>query len=183
MSRQALGIIETEGLAAAIEAADAAVKSAQVELVGYELTRGNGMTTVKITGNVSAVKAAIDTARIAAARVNRVCGYKVIARMAEGLDMLVYNEKTVGFKAVKECEGFEKENENMERMIEVLEPESVLDEKDESEQEEECNEENPLEEGPKTELCNLCRDPVCPRKKGDLKINCIHYDHKKKEEK
>ena len=163
MSRQALGIIETEGLAAAIEAADAAVKSAQVELIGYELTRGNGMTTVKITGNVSAVKAAIDTARIAAARVNRVCGYKVIARMAEGLDMLVYNEKTVGFKA--------------------LEPESVLDEKDESEQEEECNEENPLEEGPKTELCNLCRDPVCPRKKGDLKINCIHYDHKKKEEK
>ena len=59
---KSLGLIETEGLAAGIEAADAAVKSANVELIGYELTKGGGWTTVKIQGDVGAVKAAVDAA-------------------------------------------------------------------------------------------------------------------------
>ena len=45
-----LGLIETVGLVAAVEAADAAVKSANVTLVGYELARGSGMATVKVEG-------------------------------------------------------------------------------------------------------------------------------------
>ena len=44
MQQKSLGLIETQGLAAGIEAADAAVKSANVELVGYELTKGGGWT-------------------------------------------------------------------------------------------------------------------------------------------
>ena len=162
MSRQALGIIETLGLAAAIEAADAALKSAQVELIGYELAKGSGMTTVKVMGNVGAVKAAIEAARIAASKVNTICGYRVIARMSEGLDIMVYNEETVGYKEINEPEVFED-----------IEPEEVVDEKD-----------NPMEEeDSKAELCNLCWDPKCPRQKGDLRINCIHYNDEKKEEK
>ncbi|MBP2646176.1 MAG: hypothetical protein H6Q75_1616 [Firmicutes bacterium] len=47
MSGEGLGLVETIGLAAAVEAADAAVKSANVGLLGYELTRGGGMVTVK----------------------------------------------------------------------------------------------------------------------------------------
>ena len=52
MSGKALGIIETVGMAAAVEAADSCVKSANVTLIGYELTRGRGLVTIKIEGNV-----------------------------------------------------------------------------------------------------------------------------------
>ena len=48
MSQLAIGMIETVGLAAAIEAADVCVKSANVNLIGYELSRGNGMAVVKM---------------------------------------------------------------------------------------------------------------------------------------
>ncbi|PWC19028.1 BMC domain-containing protein [Brenneria corticis] len=66
MAKQSLGLIETVGLVAAIEAADAAVKSANVNLVGYELAKGGGMVTVKLEGEVGAVNAAISAASHAA---------------------------------------------------------------------------------------------------------------------
>lgn len=94
--QKSLGLIETQGLAAGIEAADAAVKSANVELVGYELTKGGGWTTIKIQGDVGAVKAAVDAARIAANKVTRTVSTRVIARPSAGLDMLVHNPDTVG---------------------------------------------------------------------------------------
>ena len=50
MSGKSLGLIETVGMSAAVEAADAAMKSANVSLVGYELTKGGGMVTVKLKG-------------------------------------------------------------------------------------------------------------------------------------
>ena len=93
---KSLGLIETQGLAAGVEAADAAVKSANVELIGYELTKGGGWTTVKIQGDVGAVKAAVDAARMAAAKVNRVVSTRVIPRPAAGLETLVHNPDTVG---------------------------------------------------------------------------------------
>ncbi len=96
--QKSLGLIETQGLAAGIEAADAAVKSANVELIGYELTRGGGWTTVKVQGDVGAVKAAVDAAKIAASKVNRVVSTKVIARPAGPLDMLVWTKDTVGYQ-------------------------------------------------------------------------------------
>lgn len=94
--QKSLGLIETQGLAGGIEAADAAVKSANVELIGYELTRGGGWTTVKIQGDVGAVKAAVDAAKIAAGKVCRVVSTKVIARPAQALDRMVWTEETVG---------------------------------------------------------------------------------------
>lgn len=96
MAQQSLGLIETIGLAAAIEAADAAVKSANVVLVGYELTRGDGMTVVKVQGDVGAVTAAVAAAAVAAAKVNRVVSTRVIARPAAGIEGLVVNADTVG---------------------------------------------------------------------------------------
>lgn len=98
---KSLGLIETEGLAAGVEAADAAVKSANVELIGYELTKGGGWTTVKIQGDVGAVKAAVDAAKMAAAKVNRVVSTRVIPRPSAGLDVLVHNPDTVGDSAKK----------------------------------------------------------------------------------
>ena len=59
MQQEALGMVETKGLTAAIEAADAMVKSANVLLVGYEKI-GSGLVTVIVRGDVGAVKAATD---------------------------------------------------------------------------------------------------------------------------
>ena len=80
MLKQSLGLIETEGLAAGVEAADTAVKAANVTLVGYELTMGGGWTTIKILGDVGAVKAAVSAAAASASRVGRVVSTQVIAR-------------------------------------------------------------------------------------------------------
>lgn len=96
MLKQALGLIECAGLTAAVEAADTAVKSANVTLVGYELACGDGWTTVKILGDVGAVKAAVQSAKAAASNVNAVVATQVIARPAESLEALVINERTLG---------------------------------------------------------------------------------------
>ncbi|MDV3384058.1 propanediol utilization microcompartment protein PduA [Klebsiella pneumoniae] len=80
MQQEALGMVETKGLTAAIEAADAMVKSANVLLVGYERI-GSGLVTVIVRGDVGAVKAATDAGRAAAARhVGEVKAVHVIPR-------------------------------------------------------------------------------------------------------
>ena len=96
MQQKSLGLIETQGLAAGVVAADAAVKSANVELVGYELTKGGGWTVIKVQGDVGAVKAAVDAARVAAGKVNRVVSTHVIARPSSSLEHLIHTADTVG---------------------------------------------------------------------------------------
>ena len=97
MSQRSLGLIETFGLLPAVEAADAAVKSANVDLVGYEFAKGSGMTVVKVEGDVGAVKAAISAAYVAASKVGRVAATRVIARPAAGLEGLTRNGDTKGY--------------------------------------------------------------------------------------
>jgi len=75
----AKGFIETRGLVAAIEAADAMAKAANVELVGQK-SIGGGLVTVVIEGDVGAVKAAVDAGAAAAQRVGEVVSVHVIAR-------------------------------------------------------------------------------------------------------
>ncbi|WP_380180029.1 BMC domain-containing protein [Kalamiella sp. sgz302252] len=89
MSGKSLGLIETVGLAAAVEAADAALKSANVELTGCEKTNGGGLMLVTLTGEVGAVNAAVDAAVAAVRRMGKVYAFKVIARTAEGLETLL----------------------------------------------------------------------------------------------
>ena len=79
MAQEALGMIETKGLVAAIEAADAMTKSANVALVGYEKI-GSGLVTVMVRGDVGAVKAATDAGSAAAAKVGEVVSVHVIPR-------------------------------------------------------------------------------------------------------
>ncbi|BCV25857.1 MAG TPA: propanediol utilization microcompartment protein PduA [Firmicutes bacterium] len=76
---EALGLIETQGLVAAIEAADAMVKAANVTLIGYEKI-GHGLVTVMVRGDVGAVKAATDAGAAAAGRVGKVVSVHVIPR-------------------------------------------------------------------------------------------------------
>ena len=75
----ALGMIETKGLVAAIEAADAMTKAANVELTGYEKI-GSGLVTVMVRGDVGAVKAAVEAGSAAASRVGEVVSTHVIPR-------------------------------------------------------------------------------------------------------
>jgi microcompartment protein CcmL/EutN len=75
----ALGMIETKGLVGAIEAADAMVKSANVNLIGYEKI-GSGLVTVMVRGDVGAVKAATDAGAAAARNVGEVVSVHVIPR-------------------------------------------------------------------------------------------------------
>ena len=79
MAQEALGMIETRGLTAAIEAADAMLKAANVELVGTEKI-GSGLVSVMVRGDVGAVKAAVEAGSAAAERLGEVIATHVIPR-------------------------------------------------------------------------------------------------------
>ncbi len=85
---EALGMIETRGFAAMVEAADAMVKAAKVELVGYEKT-GGGYVTAVVRGDVAAVKAAVEAGVRGAQTVGEVVSTHVIARPHVNLDMVL----------------------------------------------------------------------------------------------
>ena len=84
----AIGLLETQGLTGVIEGADAMLKAADVEVVGKEKI-GAAHVTVMISGDVAAVKAAIDAGADAAARVGKVVAAHVIARPHDGLAKLL----------------------------------------------------------------------------------------------
>jgi ethanolamine utilization protein EutM len=87
MVQQAIGMIETRGLCALLEAADAALKSANVTLAGWEKV-GSGYVTAFFRGDVAAVKAATDAGAAAAAQVGQVISVQVIPRPHDGLSGL-----------------------------------------------------------------------------------------------
>ena len=87
MPQQALGMIETKGLSALLEASDAALKAANVTLVGWEKI-GSGYVTSFFRGDVAAVKAATDAGAAAAAQVGQVVSVQVIPRPHDGLALL-----------------------------------------------------------------------------------------------
>jgi microcompartment protein CcmL/EutN len=85
---EALGMIETRSFPAVVEAADAMVKAAKVELVTYEKT-GGGYVSAIIRGDVAAVKAACDAGRAGAARVGEIVSVHVIARPHHNVDAVM----------------------------------------------------------------------------------------------
>jgi len=84
----ALGMVETRGLIAAIEASDAMVKAARVECIGYE-TVDAGYVTVMVRGDIAAVKAATDAGAAAAGRLGEVVCVQVIPRPHDDLDKVL----------------------------------------------------------------------------------------------
>ena len=90
MNTNSLGMIETKGLVGAIEAADAMVKSANVQLVGKEQV-GGGLVTVMVRGDVGAVKAATDAGAAAAEKVGELVSVHVIARPHTEVDAILPN--------------------------------------------------------------------------------------------
>ena len=82
---EALGLIETRGFVAMVEASDAMVKAAKVRLVGYEKIGGGYVTTV-VRGDVAAVRAATEAGSSAAAKVGEVISVHVIPRPHSSLE-------------------------------------------------------------------------------------------------
>ncbi len=87
-AQDAVGLVETRGRVPAIEAADAMVKAANVDLVGYE-TIGAGLVTAIVRGDVAAVRAATDAGAAAASKVGEVVAVHVIAKPHEDLDSVL----------------------------------------------------------------------------------------------
>jgi ethanolamine utilization protein EutM len=84
MAQQAIGMIETKGLATLLEASDAALKAANVTLTGWEKI-GSGYVTAFFRGDVAAVKAATDAGAAAAAQIGQVVSVQVIPRPHDDL--------------------------------------------------------------------------------------------------
>jgi len=91
MIGEAIGLIETRGLVASIEAADAMVKAANVSLMGQERI-GSAYITVIVKGDVGAVKAAVDAGAAAAKRVGELISVHVIPRPHQELALILPQE-------------------------------------------------------------------------------------------
>jgi microcompartment protein CcmL/EutN len=85
---EALGMIETKGFAAMVEASDAMVKAAKVELVSYEKI-GGGYVTAIVRGDVAAVKAAVEAGARGAEKVGEIVSVHVIARPHVNIDLVL----------------------------------------------------------------------------------------------
>ena len=88
MTQQALGMVETRGLVAAIEAADAMLKSANVVLVGTEKI-GSGLVSVMVRGDVGAVKSAVEAGAANASRLGELVATHVIPRPHDDVEKIL----------------------------------------------------------------------------------------------
>jgi len=91
--RQALGMVECKGLISLIEAADAMLKAANVTMVGWEKI-GSGLVTAFVSGDVAAVKAAVDAGASAASKLGEVVSVQVIPRPHEELAAVLPKSKS-----------------------------------------------------------------------------------------
>ena len=87
--KEAIGMIETKGFIAAVEAADAMVKAANVALIGYEKV-GAALVTILVQGDVGAVKAATDAGALAARRVGELVSVHVIPRPHNDVEGILF---------------------------------------------------------------------------------------------
>lgn len=92
LDQRALGLVETRGLVAAIEAADAMMKAASVRLVGLEKTVA-ALITVQVVGETAAVQAAVDAGRVAAERVGELVASHVIPRPTEATEQMQFGNQ------------------------------------------------------------------------------------------
>ena len=90
MAKEALGMVETRGLVTLIEASDAMLKAANVQMIGWDKV-GSGLVTSLVSGDVAAVKAAVDAGASAASKVGEVIGVHIIPRPHDELSELLPN--------------------------------------------------------------------------------------------
>lgn len=147
---QALGLIETKGLVAAIESADAMLKAAEVSLVEKNLV-GGGLVTIMVCGDVGAVKAATDAGAAAAQRVGELLSVHVIPRPHQELDGIIVS--TTLIKQTETPSAASTETEIEEKTV-TEEEETLTEEVPETEEKEE----------PETDLNKVTVDRIAAEK-------------------
>ena len=98
MAQPALGMVETKGIVPLIEASDAMLKAANVQMVGWDKV-GSGLVTSFVTGDVAAVKAAVDAGAESAGRIGEVVGVHVIPRPHDELNAMLPQSRKQSGKA------------------------------------------------------------------------------------
>lgn len=132
MKNKALGLIETYGYIASIEAADASLKAANVNLIGWEKVTG-GLAVIKLEGDVSSVKVAVDAGVAAASIIGKVISKTVIPRPGEGLDVIINPRPGKGKKKKvqdKRKEDGEDKEKAVEKKLDKIDMEIVAPVKD-----------------------------------------------------
>ncbi|MED1665941.1 BMC domain-containing protein [Brevibacillus laterosporus] len=127
MKNQALGLVETKGLLGAMEAADAALKAANVTFIGFERLKKDGLVTVKVTGDVGAVQAAVEAGSAAARQLNCLFNSHVIARLHEETAKIVTvdSPKETPKKTPKELPAKNIQSTPLEVITEAKKPEAA----------------------------------------------------------
>ena len=129
MADKALGMVETRGLVASIEAADAMVKAARVKLIGKEKVQG-GLITILVVGETAAVKSAVDAGAIAAQRVGELISTHIIPRPDDQIDEVVEGIKSTEEKPTEELPTQPaKKPERIRRKVKIKEKENEPEEK------------------------------------------------------
>jgi len=144
-----LGLLEVSGFALAVNTADAMAKSASVKLVGIDTCKGGGWMTIKITGDVAAVDAALSTGAAFAEKNGGLIAKLVLARPDAQL-----MQQVIPPEAKEEQAPLISEPIATQPIVQEGEP--TLD----------------FPDGKVT--CNLCQDPLCPRQKGEPRNKCLH---------
>lgn len=93
--KEALGLVEVRGLASAIHVANVMVKAANVHIIGLEKARGSGWMTVKVSGDVGAVQAAVEAGAAEGLALQALISKLVIPRPADGLDKMLKPEPVI----------------------------------------------------------------------------------------
>lgn len=118
----ALGLVETIGYVAAIEALDVCLKSASVEVVGIQKV-GQGIVTIEVSGDVGAVKSAVEAAKYAAEKVGILRATHVIPRLHADVHDILFKKEDI--KSVEEETVHEIEEKEIETEVEIKEIEDI----------------------------------------------------------
>ncbi|MEW8961033.1 MULTISPECIES: BMC domain-containing protein [Paraclostridium] len=121
----ALGLVETIGYVAAIEALDVCLKSASVEVVGIQKV-GQGIVTIEVSGDVGAVKSAVEAAKYAAEKVGILRATHVIPRLHPDVHDALFKKEDI--KSVEEETVHEIEEKEIETEVEIKEVEDIQEE-------------------------------------------------------
>lgn len=121
----ALGLVETIGYVAAIEALDVCLKSASVEVVGIQKV-GQGIVTIEVSGDVGAVKSAVEAAKYAAEKVGILRATHVIPRLHADVHDALFKKEDI--KSVEEETVHEIEEKEIEKEVEIKEIEDIQEE-------------------------------------------------------
>lgn len=193
---KAVAAIECNHMPTGIAFADAALKAANVSLIGYELSKKAGGVVIKLEGEVSALRAAVDAGRLVADTLNGISGISFIPRPMECMDMMFRNKDTVGYEPDQDLKPDQDPDPDPEPVpVAEAEPEALPAEEEAAEEAEvpeeiDAADETDLTAEPEEEVldaaepagekaaytCNICQDPACPRRKGELRSLCIHFN-------